>query len=53
MRAATVKPGYSPLPTNEVARKEIVHTLAEEAKLNGQNFCVDCLVSGQKCSLGQ
>lgn len=45
MRASTIKPGYAPVPISEAQRREIVHQLAEDGKLNGMNFCIPCLVS--------
>ncbi|KAG8741634.1 palmitoyltransferase akr1, partial [Ceratobasidium sp. 428] len=43
-RAITLDPGTCPRPGSEGEMKSIVERLASEGKLNGQTFCISCLV---------
>lgn len=41
--SASLKPGYCVLPKSETYRRQMIAQLADESRLNGMNFCVDCL----------
>ncbi|CAO1631791.1 unnamed protein product [Parajaminaea phylloscopi] len=41
--SASLKPGYSVLPKSETNRRQIIAQLADEGRLNGMNFCIECL----------
>lgn len=41
--SATLRPGYCVLPKSETNRRSVIHQLTDEGRLNGMNFCVDCL----------
>lgn len=41
--AASLKPGYCVLPKSETYRRQMIAQLADEGRLNGMNFCIDCL----------
>lgn len=41
--SASLKPGYCVLPKSETNRRQIIAQLADEGRLNGMNFCIECL----------
>lgn len=43
-RAASLEPGYAPRAESESQRRMVVEQLADEARLNGMNYCVNCMV---------
>ncbi|KAJ7726850.1 hypothetical protein DFH07DRAFT_757939 [Mycena maculata] len=43
-RAVTLDPGTCPKPTSDAELKSIIEDLASEGRLNGQTFCIQCMV---------
>jgi palmitoyltransferase ZDHHC13/17 len=43
-RAITLDPGTCPKPTSDGELKSIIEDLASEGRLNGQTFCITCMV---------
>ncbi|KAH7882058.1 hypothetical protein F5I97DRAFT_398181 [Phlebopus sp. FC_14] len=43
-RAITLDPGACPRPANDGELKAIIEDLASEGRLNGQTFCIQCMV---------
>ncbi|PWZ02498.1 ankyrin [Testicularia cyperi] len=42
-RSSTMEPGYAPTPSSAIVRRQVVHDLAQQGRLNGQTFCVSCM----------
>ncbi|KAH9988065.1 hypothetical protein BJV74DRAFT_839836 [Russula compacta] len=43
-RAMTLEPGTCPAPTSDAELNSIIEDLASEGRLNGQTFCIQCMV---------
>ncbi|KAJ7455004.1 hypothetical protein B0H11DRAFT_1737147, partial [Mycena galericulata] len=43
-RAVTLDPGTCPKPSSDAELKSIIEDLASEGRLNGQTFCIQCMV---------
>ncbi|CAK5271098.1 unnamed protein product [Mycena citricolor] len=43
-RAITLDPGVCPKPSSDAELKSIIEDLASEGRLNGQTFCLQCMV---------
>ncbi|KAM6493157.1 hypothetical protein JOM56_011291, partial [Amanita muscaria] len=43
-RAIMLDPGTCPKPTSDAELKSIIEELASEGRLNGQTFCIQCMV---------
>ncbi|WWC67222.1 uncharacterized protein I206_101129 [Kwoniella pini CBS 10737] len=42
-RAVRSDPGYVPLPVNDSEVKEALEDLVDQGRLNGTNFCIECM----------
>ncbi|KAL9939060.1 hypothetical protein V8E36_001873 [Tilletia maclaganii] len=42
-RAATIEPGYAPIPSSDLERREVIESLFQQGRLNGLNWCIPCM----------